>query len=344
MRYPFDDFKTKFNTTVGNGFGDKVPYGFHSGVDINGNGGGNSDCGSPIKAIADGECTSVELGTTGYGKHFHYKIDGPWGVRYVHDAHCQDIFIKVGDKFKEGDTIATMGTSGNSTHCHDHFEIKKKPVGINAIAKTQVALNDGWEDPIAFIEKYMVDPLQDCQVRLSQSNTDRDVNWNAFVALCSELGVVVDPNAKENTVKKTVEVIKELKKRGEDLANENTGLKKELKEVSDDNAGLHKSLADFEKRDSTAIDDVIGYEEKYRTLQGEADSIAFNFGIAPYDFKEVLAAQDRLQQPKDPQADKALKDYQKLLEWAMESVGRVRLDFKKWILLGWNLFLSKIRR
>lgn len=48
MRYPVDNYKTEWNGTAGYGFGAKTSYGFHDGVDINDNLGGNSDLGKPL--------------------------------------------------------------------------------------------------------------------------------------------------------------------------------------------------------------------------------------------------------------------------------------------------------
>ncbi len=152
MRWPVDNW-SKFNITAGNSYGQKVSYGYHSGVDLNGNGGGNSDCGVELKAISKGVVTSVELRNTGYGNHLHYRIEGLYGTRWVHYAHCLKIFVKSGATLTEGQTIATIGSSGNSNYCHTHWEIKKKPTGINGVAKTLFALNDKWEDPITFVKK-----------------------------------------------------------------------------------------------------------------------------------------------------------------------------------------------
>ena len=155
MRYPHDNFNTEWNITAGYGFGDKTNYGYHEGCDVNDNGGGNSDLGKPIYAIADGVVTSVHNHTSvpTFGNHLHYQIDGSWGTRYVHHAHCQDILVKVGDQVKEGQMIAKVGNSGTG-FAHDHWAIKKKPTGIDAIASNITQLNDGWENPVAFVEKY----------------------------------------------------------------------------------------------------------------------------------------------------------------------------------------------
>ena len=55
MRYPVNNFKTEWNETAGNPFGIATSYGFHDGVDLNDNGGGNSDLGKEVYAICERE-------------------------------------------------------------------------------------------------------------------------------------------------------------------------------------------------------------------------------------------------------------------------------------------------
>lgn len=156
MRYPVDNYKTEWDNHAGYDFGDKTSYGFHDGKDINDNGGGNSDLGKPLFAVANGTIVGLHThtGANNFGKHFFLQIDGPWGTRFVHYGHCRDLFVKQGQKVNEGDKIATVGNSG-TIYAHCHFAIKKKANGMDTIANTQAQLNDAWEDPIAFIEKWM---------------------------------------------------------------------------------------------------------------------------------------------------------------------------------------------
>ena len=158
MRYPVDNFETNFNITAGNAFGQQVPYGFHSGNDINGNGGGNTDCGTPLKAITNGVISSVIYQAWGYGRHLHLRFDISGKPYWAHYCHCQDIYVSAGQTVREGDFIARLGTTGNSNYCHLHFEIKNQPTGVDGIAKTIEDLKK-WENPIHFIKKYMQTPI-----------------------------------------------------------------------------------------------------------------------------------------------------------------------------------------
>lgn len=187
MRYPVNNFKTEWNVSAGNPFGMKTSYGYHDGVDINDNGGGNSDLGKEIFTIANGELVywhGAKHPTTGFGYHSVYKITGPWGTRWVHQAHCMADLTPAPAPVAEGQRIARVGNSG-TTWAHIHFAVFKVdpatlPNGIDTIAKTQQQLNDWWEDPIAFIEKWMQPVTPNLQQELDKARKERDENWNKY--------------------------------------------------------------------------------------------------------------------------------------------------------------------
>ncbi len=81
----------------------KVPK-HHTGTDIAAN------IGTKIKASTDGEVVlSSEEGD--YGKHLKIQI-GDVSIIY---AHCNNLYVKQGDKVTQGQEIAEVGTTGNST-------------------------------------------------------------------------------------------------------------------------------------------------------------------------------------------------------------------------------------
>ena len=41
-------------------------------------------------------------------------------------AHCKTIYVKEGQKINQGEKIGEVGSTGNSTGPHLHFEIKKE--------------------------------------------------------------------------------------------------------------------------------------------------------------------------------------------------------------------------
>ena len=145
MKYPFEPFKVD---TV---LGEKTGKVLHSGVDVNGLKGGNTDCGTLLDAIYEGVC--VEVGTTpSLGIYLSYKITGPWGERYVTYLHCQKLHVKLGERFAEGIVLAEMGSTGNSTSCHLHWEVCRRK-DTKGYAKDLKDL-ENYEDPITFVEKW----------------------------------------------------------------------------------------------------------------------------------------------------------------------------------------------
>lgn len=151
MKLPVNDFKNLWY--IAQGFGEKTDYGYHEGVDLNLKTGGDTDLGQSLMAIANGQVTSVHehTGIPTFGKHLHIKFDSPFGVRFVHYAHCQKILVPEGASVTEGQQVAELGKSGTKV-AHCHFAIKNQPTGVDGIAKTQEDLAK-WEDPIVFIEK-----------------------------------------------------------------------------------------------------------------------------------------------------------------------------------------------
>ena len=85
----------------------------HTGTDIAAN------TGTKIISATDGEVVlSSEEGD--YGKHLKIQI-GEVSVIY---AHCNNLYVKQGDKITQGQEIAEVGSTGNSTGPHLHFEIR----------------------------------------------------------------------------------------------------------------------------------------------------------------------------------------------------------------------------
>lgn len=88
----------------------------HYGIDI------APDCGAPIYAATSGRVTHAGvLGTYGY----LIAVDHGGGVetRYAH-MFADGLFVRVGDEVSAGQHIAEVGSTGYSTGCHLHFEIR----------------------------------------------------------------------------------------------------------------------------------------------------------------------------------------------------------------------------
>ena len=85
----------------------------HTGTDI------AAITGTKIKSTTEGEVVLVsEEGD--YGKHLKVQI-GEVSIIY---AHCNNIYVKQGDKVTQGQEIAEVGSTGNSTGPHLHFEVR----------------------------------------------------------------------------------------------------------------------------------------------------------------------------------------------------------------------------
>ncbi len=89
---------------------------FHYGIDISWNG-----ChGQDIVASQSGVVTWAGWDTSGYGNYVIIDHQNGFTTMY---AHCDEVFVSIGDKVLEGDTIATVGNTGYSTGSHLHYEI-----------------------------------------------------------------------------------------------------------------------------------------------------------------------------------------------------------------------------
>ena len=91
---------------------DSVPKN-HTGTDI------AATTGTKIKSATDGQVVlASEEGD--YGKHIKIQI-GEVSIIY---AHCNALYVKEGDIVTQGQEIAEVGSTGNSTGPHLHFEIR----------------------------------------------------------------------------------------------------------------------------------------------------------------------------------------------------------------------------
>lgn len=86
----------------------------HTGLDI------ACSKGTDIKAVADGKVIFAAYKGS-YGNLV--KIDHGNGVETWY-GHCNKLYVKEGQEVKSGDVIAAVGSTGNSTGPHLHFEIR----------------------------------------------------------------------------------------------------------------------------------------------------------------------------------------------------------------------------
>ncbi len=99
----------------------------HKGIDI------AAPIGTPIVAAATGEVISAGWNSGGYGNLV--KVRHPDGSVTLY-AHNNKIFVRQGQKVRQGQQIAEMGSTGYSTGPHLHFEIRTNgTTAINPIAR-----------------------------------------------------------------------------------------------------------------------------------------------------------------------------------------------------------------
>ncbi len=112
--------KGTITSRYGNREATEVVSANHVGIDIGANEG------TPIYSAMSG--TVIVSSSEGeYGKHIDIQ-NGDVLTRY---AHCSKLLVKEGDKVKKGDKIAEVGSTGNSTGPHLHFEIRRENRTIN---------------------------------------------------------------------------------------------------------------------------------------------------------------------------------------------------------------------
>jgi murein DD-endopeptidase MepM/ murein hydrolase activator NlpD len=111
---------------------------FHSGVDI------GAPMGAPV--VAAGSGTIISSGWLGgYGKAIVIQHNGVQQTLY---GHLSEVFVQPGQRIEQGTVIGRVGSTGNSTGPHLHFE-------------SRMATSDGWVavDPGEDI-KYALDNLR----------------------------------------------------------------------------------------------------------------------------------------------------------------------------------------
>ena len=85
----------------------------HTGVDI------ATNLGTAISSATSGKV--IEVSSKGdYGKHFRVQT-GDLVTLY---AHCSKIYVKEGQDINQGDKVAEVGSTGNSTGPHLHLEFR----------------------------------------------------------------------------------------------------------------------------------------------------------------------------------------------------------------------------
>ena len=117
-------FTLPLKGTISSRYGARTPTEIvsanHAGIDIAVN------AGTKFVAAMEGEVTFVSS-EGGYGNHVYIQ-NGDVTTIY---AHCQTIYVKQGDKISQGEQIGEVGSTGNATGPHLHFEVRRENRVVN---------------------------------------------------------------------------------------------------------------------------------------------------------------------------------------------------------------------
>ena len=94
---------------------------YHAGLDI------GAACGTPIKAAGTGVILSAGFNSGGYGNMTLINHGNGLSTLYGHQS---SIIVSAGQSVTQGQVIGYVGSTGKSTGCHLHFEVR---VGGNPV-------------------------------------------------------------------------------------------------------------------------------------------------------------------------------------------------------------------
>ncbi len=103
-------------------------HSFHGGVDIVKPGGHST--GAPVIAAAAGRVVEAHSGYRGYGHTVVIDHGNGLSTRYAH-MQPGSITVKVGQKVTQGQQLGRIGSTGNVTGPHLHFEVMKNGEKVN---------------------------------------------------------------------------------------------------------------------------------------------------------------------------------------------------------------------
>ncbi|MGL4339243.1 MAG: M23 family metallopeptidase [Rhodoglobus sp.] len=120
-----------YSITAGFGYVDRsdcsVCSSFHRGVDL------SAGCRAPIYAAGPGTVIAAGWDSTGYGNRV--IIDHGGGITSVY-GHMPDggVLVPVGQSVVAGNQIGIEGSTGKSSGCHLHFEIRSGGQSVDPLA------------------------------------------------------------------------------------------------------------------------------------------------------------------------------------------------------------------
>jgi murein DD-endopeptidase MepM/ murein hydrolase activator NlpD len=125
---------TNYHLTAGFGDVSSLWSSFHTGLDF------AAPTGTPIVSVANGTVTYVGYDGS-YGNKVVVALDDGTVTWY---CHMTEFAVSVGDRVLQGEQLGTVGSTGNTTGPHLHFEVH--PDGGDPV------------DPVPFLEDHGVTP------------------------------------------------------------------------------------------------------------------------------------------------------------------------------------------
>jgi murein DD-endopeptidase MepM/ murein hydrolase activator NlpD len=95
--------------------------------------------GTPVYAVRSGVVSRALRLATSYGIHAILAHAGGWGSLY---AHMSQMFVRAGQSVRAGQQIGRVGSTGNSTGPHLHFEARH-PLGVRVNPRSLISYDQG---------------------------------------------------------------------------------------------------------------------------------------------------------------------------------------------------------
>ncbi len=139
----------------GYNFMDSIAQGHHPGIDLNGPGGCNADCGTTFVAAARGCVRDASPAIWGSATIEHFYTPDTWVSQY---GHARTIYYSVGAAITKGASLGKVGNVG-TTCCHLHHELREAdhPYRTNAdyySNSTKSDVGDWYQSPLPFHEAH----------------------------------------------------------------------------------------------------------------------------------------------------------------------------------------------
>ncbi len=126
----------------------------HLGEDWNKNSGGNTDCGEPVYAAANGTITYAKDAGFGWGNVVIIEHNLPDGKKVQTLYGHLDKILKSSGEVKKREQIGTIGNASGRYLCHLHFELREEScLSWDQVYIGYSPINNGWLDPSDFIDR-----------------------------------------------------------------------------------------------------------------------------------------------------------------------------------------------